>query len=93
MERALLLRVASSQVVHVQLSSGAIVCASLSEPLQGPQMQMREAVCALRPVPVEVELGQYSVQERRFVECKLAMAGPAPAREPRTTQFRRVRAQ
>ena len=90
MEAALLLRVASSQVVHIQLSSGAIVCAGLSDPF--PAHKQRSGVCALQPVSVEVELGPYSVRERRFLECKLAMAEQPPEHEPKTTQFKRIRA-
>ena len=93
METAFLLRVASSQVVHIQLSTGAIVCASLSEPFPSQQQISEGAVCALQPMSVEVELGPYSVRERRFLECKLIMAEQQPARqEARTTQFRRIRA-
>ena len=79
----------SSQVVHLELSSGAIVCAHLAEPISA-ELGLDKA-CALRPLPVEVELGPYVTKERRFTECKLVAASAIQAPSGETTKFKRVK--
>ena len=77
----------SSHVVHLELSSGAVVCAHLSEPV--PTSLGLDAACALRPLPVEVELGPYVTRDRRFTECKLG-AVTVQSASGKTTKFRRL---
>jgi hypothetical protein len=87
MEQARVLRVMSSHIVHLELLSGAVVCAHLSEPVSSSLGL--DAACALRPLPVEVELGPYVTKDRRFTECKLGAVVTQPA-SGKTTKFRRI---
>jgi len=89
MERAQVMRVMSSQVVHLELSSGAIVCAQLSDPY--PESLGLVKANALRPIPVEVELGPYVTKDKRFVDCKISPVAVAPPMEGVTTKFRRIK--
>ncbi len=88
MERARVLRVMTSQTVHLELCTGAIVSAFLSDPWT---CAGRESICALKPMEVEVELGPYNTSERRFTGCRMRALEEAEIPEPRTTKFRRVK--
>ena len=98
MEEALLMRAISSNILAMQLSSGAVVAASLIKGLSQAEMKRLEGVSALTPIRLSVELGPYSVQKREFTLCKLAdfgsesadLAAPPPAAAVATTKYRRV---
>ena len=99
MEEVLLMRAISSNILALQLSSGAVVAASLSTGLSQAEMQRVRGVSALTPIRLSVALGPYSVQKREFTECKIAdfgsettdLAPPPPAAAvAATTKYRRI---
>ena len=86
-ERVQVFRAPGSNTAHVMLHTGAVVCLEFSEPVPAGI----SGATALNPVEAEVELGQYSVRERRYEGCKVCMVIPAAEEEPKTTMFKRIK--
>lgn len=90
MEDALLMRVISSSVMALHLSTGAVVSTSLEKGLPPADLHCLSKASALKPIPVRVKLGPYSLNERCFTQCRLE-ALQAPAVQPAvTTRYRRI---
>ncbi len=51
----------------------AVVHAELDTPLTAEQFSSAQAVHALAPVPVDVELGPYDMERTRYTRCRMTL--------------------
>ena len=89
MESAQALRFISNRSVALRLPIGSVITALLETPIEESEFQrLCASVCATNPMPVEVQLGEYSIEGHAFTGCMLRFPS-APVRD-RRTKFRRI---
>ena len=61
----------------------AVVHAELDTPLTAEQFSSAQAIHALAPVPVDVELGPYDMERTRYTRCRMTLDSlPGPSAQP-----------